>query len=386
MSMSSPYKKNASRMTALASSGSEIDGNASVPAGRINPRTGNVISSNTESLFGQNGHLNAGSKAEAAEAGAVFHKRLEKGQVRRAFQRDMTTAQRQVQADRVRMAFDAPAGDIRGLQAIAQVMGNEIHTALGRESFARNVLMLQNLNQGEDGRITVERKDVVAYQVMEAGVAVPAEIRQFFAYPAHFSIAGQVLMTNKEIAASPNDMLERAYNKLVEQILRQEDLSLIAMARRAAAAVNDLVLFGTMTPAILSRAQLQITGWTLPVASMIMSYDLWNDIRTDPEWANYFDPVTKKEILMEGSVSELFGIQIVTDGFRDKNLRVLDAGEAFLFTAPEALGVMQIRTDLKTTAVDRYPLGEDKRGFFASETIGMLLPHSRGVVRMLRGA
>lgn len=383
--MSSPYKKSANRMVALASAtGSAAVSNVAVPNGRINTRTGAVIDSHTESLIGADGHVNASNKREAGEAAAVLQKRVEQGKIRRAFQSSLSPSERKVQGERVMAAWNSPAGDTRGLSAIAEVLGNEIHTALGRESFARNVLMIQNLNNGEDGRISIDRKDVVAYTVMEAGVAVPAEVRQFFAYPAQFDIVGQVLMTNKEIAQSPSDILERSYNKLLEQILRQEDLSLVAASRRAAGVVNDTVLFGTLTPSILSQMQLQISGWTLPVASMVIAYDLWNDIRTDPEWVAYYDQVTKHELLLEGSLASIFGIQIVTDGFRENNLRVLESGEMFLYTAPEALGVMQIRSDLKTTAVDRYPLGENKRGWFAAETLAILVQNARGVVYGVR--
>lgn len=80
-----------------------------------------------------------------------------------------------------------------------------------REGFARKMMMIKNLNQGEIGRLRVRRKDVVAFFVVSSPNVVSSQVRQYFVYPPEFSIAASILMEDKEIAQNPGDLLEDKY-------------------------------------------------------------------------------------------------------------------------------------------------------------------------------
>jgi len=173
----SPYAPaNSPRRVALASTGTEAAGNSNVPAGRINPRTGSVIESQSEPLVGRDGNLNAGSKAEVMQAMTVLQKHLETGRARRSPVLVQSAAARKTKHERLVQAFHANDGG-KAMMAIGEVMGDEIWMTLGREGFARKVMMIKNLNQGEIGRLRVRRKDVVAFFVVSSPNVVSSQVR-----------------------------------------------------------------------------------------------------------------------------------------------------------------------------------------------------------------
>lgn len=373
--MNSPY---APKRVSLAQTGSEAPGNVSVPAGRINPRTGSVIESQSEALVGYNGELNAGSKTEILQAIAVLQKQMTAGKIKRT--NVQASADRQKQHAKLVEAFHAQDNG-KSWMAIGEVLGDEIWTTLGREGFARKVMMIRQLAQGEIGRLKVRRKDVVSYFVVSAPNVVASQVRQFYVYPPEFYIIANILMEDREIAQSPGDLLEDKYQDGLEQILKQEDVTWLNLARNAAAAANDLFFFNTFTPSVFSQMQIQVSRWGIPAVTSLLAFDLWNDIRTDSEFASYFDPVTKHELIMEGSLGSFFGVQLITDAFRHDTLRVLADGEVYMLGAPQTLGGMTVRKELATKNIDLYSQGRPERGWFMEEILGMSIVNSRAIVR-----
>lgn len=125
----------------------------------------------------------------------------------------------------------------------------------------------------------------------------------------------------------------------------------------------------------------QVARWGIPVTTAIIAFDLWNDIIADTEFSSWFDPVSKHEIVLEGSIGSLLGVQLITDAFRHDTLRVLDEGECFLLGAPQTLGGITQRKELVTQSIDKYNQGIPSRGWFISMIEGMALVNSRALTR-----
>jgi hypothetical protein len=204
----SPYA--AQRRVALASTGSEAAGNLNVPAAKINPRTGALVESHTEPLIGTSGDLNAGNKNEVMQAMSVLQKHLETGRARKSPAIAQSAQERGKANDRLVQAFHAQDGG-KSMLAVGEVLGEEIWQTLGREGFARKVMMIKQLAQGEIGRLRVRKKDVRAHFVVSAPNVLSSQVRQNYVFPPEFVIAGQVLIEDKEIAQSPGDLLEDKY-------------------------------------------------------------------------------------------------------------------------------------------------------------------------------
>ena len=379
MSTKNPYAAAATpRYKALASAtGSEAVGNANVPNGRVG-RSGNIQAS-SEPLIGQNGELNASNKAELMQAMTVLQSHLQTGVVKKAPVFAKTAQQRQQQHQRLVEAFHS--SDRKGMEVIGEVMSDEIWQTLGREGFARKLMAIKQLAQGETGRLKVRKKDVVAYIATSSTNVVPSTVRQFYVYPPEFSINCSVLMEDKDIAQSSGDLLEEKYQDGLEQIMKKEDDLWMSLARASATAANDMFFFSTLTPAVFSEMQIQVNQWGIPPSTALIAFDLWNDVRTDSEFASYFDPVTKHELIMEGSLGTFFGMQIITDAYKHDTLRVLGNGEMFILGAPQALGGITVRQELASKAIDKYAQEKAERGWFLSMIEGMAVVNPRGLVR-----
>ena len=164
-------------------------------------------------------------------------------------------------------------------------------------------------------------------------------------------------------------------------MLVREDNVWLTLARQAAPTDNDLFFFNTFTPTVFSEMRTQVARWGIPVTTAILAFDLWNDIIADTEFSSWFDPVSKHEIVLEGSLGSLLGVQLITDAFRHETLKVLDAGEVFFLGAPQTLGGITQRKDLMTQAIDKYNQGKPERGWFLEQIEGMSIVNSRALTR-----
>lgn len=71
----------------------------------------------------------------------------------------------------------------------------------------------------------------------------------------------------------------------------------------------------------------------------------------------------KHELILEGRLGSVMGMEIITDGFRYPTLQVLNAGECFITASPITLGTITQRKELDSLAVDQYNLGRPARGW-----------------------
>jgi hypothetical protein len=263
-------------------------------------------------------------------------------------------------------------------------MADEIWTTLGRESFAPKVLAVKELAQGEIGRLLVRDKDVVAYSASSPSSVVPSLVRQFFVFPPEFYITASILIEDKDIAQSPVDILENKYQDGLEQVGKKVDDAFINLARTTASAVNSTFFFNVFTPSVFSEMQIEVAHWGVPAATALVPFDLWNDIRTDSEFASYWDPVSKHEIIMEGSIGSIFGVQLITDAYKHPTLRVLGDGEVYILGAPETMGGMIIRKETSTKTIDKYAQEQPLRGWWIEKLLGISILSPRGIVRAQR--
>ena len=169
-----------------------------------------------------------------------------------------------------------------------------------------------------------------------------------------------------------------------EQILRQEDLRTKALADAAASAYNELVFFNAFTPSVFQSMRTQIARWTIPVANALIAVDLWDDILADTEFASYYDPVSKHQIIMEGVLGSFYGVQLMTDGFRYETLQVLNPGEVYFFGTPKSLGVVMERKPLTVENTIGAVIGQPTRGWFMEQIESAVIVNARSVVRGIR--
>lgn len=351
-------------------------GDRSVPRSMGRMWNGKVVASE-EPIVNSNGEFNAANKQDILYTTQALGNNIRNGNVK------VKTATAAMNSDVLKRAFNDQTGT--AWTALGEVMGDTIWETLGRDGFSRSTLMVKELAKGEIGRVPVRKKDLVAYYVSSNNpVIIENTIRQNYIFPPEVYIAANILIEDKEIAQAPNDLLEDKYQDGLEQILVAEDKMWLSLARQAAPTYNDAIFFNTFTPVVFTQMRTSVASWGIPVTTAIVAFDIWNDIIADSEFSSWFDPVTKHEIVLEGSVGSIQGVSIITDAFRYETLKVLNPGEVFFCGSPQTLGAITQRTPLSAQPVNRYALGEPRRGWFLQQVEGMSIVNPRAIIRAER--
>ena len=377
--MYNPYRSK-SKKTAIAAHTSAplASGDVSVPRAVGINRRGNVVQS-AAPMVAADGTFNANNNQELFANMSALQGHVAAGSVITAQAQQAQAASNERQ---LKIALADKSGD--SWMALGEVLGEEIWETLGREGFARKTLIIKELDRGEIGRVAVRRKDAVAYYATANPNVVQAQIRQKYVIPPEFSIIANILIEDKEIAQAPGDILEDKFQDGLEQIMVSEDKVWLQLARTAASAENDLVYFNTFTPTVFTSLRTSIAEWGIPVTTAIIAFDIWNDIIADHEFSAWFDPVSKHELVLEGSLGSIQGVNLITDGYRYDTLQVLQSGEVFFLGSPQTLGAITQRAPLVTAPIDHYALGKAERGWFMQQIEGMAIVNPKAIVRAQR--
>lgn len=329
--------------------------------------------------FGANGELNASSKRELMQV--VGHVLAESRQ-NVITQRAASHEEAQMRLATLREAYADKSGT--KFQVLGEVISEEIWETLGREGFSRRLLSVMPLAKGQTGRVKVRRKDVVAYQVTTDVKIQEQRIRQPYVYPPEFYLGAHILIEDKEIEQASTDLLDEKFQDGLEALLRREDLITRALLTRAATTFNNLVLFTTFNPSVLTTLRTQVNRWGTPAATMVIAFDIWDDIIADADFVAWWDQVHKHELILEGRLGSMLGMEIITDGYRYATLQVLQPGEVYVTASPVTLGTITQRKELDSRAIDQYNLGRPARGWFMEQIQGQVIVNGRAVDRGVR--
>lgn len=327
--------------------------------------------------FGAGGEVNAGSKKELMQAFAQILHSASSEVVDRP---NISVAD----AEERLAEFREASNDKAKFEKLGEVISEEIWETLGREGFARKLFAVQPVARGQTGRVKVRRKDVVAYQVSTDVKVQEQRIRQPWVYPPEFYLTCNIMIEDKEIEQASTDLLDEKFQDGLEAILRREDLVCRALMVRAATSFNDLVLFTAFNPAVLTTLRTQCNRWGTPAATMLIAWDIWDDIIADADFVAWWDQVHKHELILEGRLGSILGLEVITDGYRYPTLQVLQPGEVYVTGAPVTLGSITQRKELESRAIDQYNLGRPARGWFMEQIEGMALINGRALSRGTR--
>ena len=365
-----PYTK---KTVVLTKSGNELsEGKTSLG---ISPKNGRV-EAGLGSFEDKNGEINAGSKKELLHRIMALSKAASDGSV----QEQHEFAQKR--AELVEAAMADHTGET--WRVVGEVLGDEILETMGRDGFLRKVLMRKDLKKGEIGRLRIRKKDVLAFYATTDSGTVSSQINQYYLFPSEFYTKAHILIEDRELEQAPGDLLDDKYIDGLEQLMVKEDQILRQLLVTAAPSYNDVVGFSTFTPTVFAESRTQIQQWANPCTTGLLAIDLFNDIVSDPEFSTYFDPVSKREIIMSGSLGSFFGVNLITDGFRYETLQVLQPGEFFFLSAPNVVGAQTVRKDVTTAPINLYLIGKPERGWYMQKIMGMAIGNGRSVVHGVR--
>jgi hypothetical protein len=291
-------------------------------------------------------------------------------------------AKRAKKQERSQVLAEAMASkDPSSMQMLGEAIVAEIRETSDREGFARRILQFNQINYGESNEVTLKVKDVMGFIATSSSKVTPTEIRQRRQIPPEFHLNGFILIDTAEIARSSSDILEEKYEEGLEAIMVQEDRLWKRIADQSATVRNTYQTFSTFTPAVFARQIDQVSRWGIPATSCLFSSSLWQDIIANGDFAGVLDPVTKFELLQTGFLGTMYGVEMITDNFRQPNLKVLETGEIFITGAPINHGVIVVRGDIVAEPVNKFSEGSAQRGWFIDQLTSLIMANSASVAK-----
>lgn len=269
----------------------------------------------------------------------------------------------------------------KAMQMLGQAVVAEIIDTTTREGFSRRVLQYREIGQGESNEVRIRQHDVIAWMANSTTEVTPIIVRGRKVIPPEFNVEAYILIDLKELSTTPGDLLEEKYEEGLEATMVQEDRLWKKLADEASIIRNTLQYFTTFTPQVFSRIRSQVSRWGIPVPTCMIAYDIWDDIIGNADFSTLFDPVTKYELIQEGNLGNILGVTIVTDAFRQENLRVLNIGEIYVIGAPINHGVITLRGSMLVEPINKFADGKSQKGWFMNEIMSMVLGNSNSIAK-----
>jgi hypothetical protein len=268
-------------------------------------------------------------------------------------------------------------------------MGVEIAAAIeqnsAREGFMRSLLVEEPVTQGERPQARMKYLNVVAVVASGPADVAPQLVRDKTFFPPEFYIEAHLEVEDREIQQLSADILDEKYTEGLQAMMTQEDRLVKIAMDMSIGNFNDLTaLAGGLTPATLSALKWQVGGWKLPVQTCLMSFDYWNDITGNTDMMSLLDPVTKFDLVQTGQLGQLLGMQMMTDGYRQPELQVLQSGEIYILAPGINVGQFTSRNGIESTPIDGGLFGKPTQGWYLKQLTSLYLPNGRAVAKGIR--
>lgn len=329
----------------------------------------------SERALGANGELNASSKADLMKQISNLLDASASGSVAP----DAVVAAAEQRAKRQEVLAGVFKSKARHAE-VGEVMADDLFQAANREGFARRFLTRQELSQGQIPRVAMRMKNVVAVVASSASRSTIQNIRDNIHTPPEFYIQTRPFVENRDIQQSTSDVLEEKFVEATEGIMVAEDRLWYRMAKDTSGIANaPTIVSGQLSPRALADQRNMVTRWNIPAAHWLIANDIWNDIVGNAEFSSLIDPVSKAELLLTGQLGIILGMDVISDGYRHPQHRVLSKGDTIIVGDSINHGMITDRGGIESTPIDVSHEGVPGRGWHLVETISMVVANARSV-------
>lgn len=270
--------------------------------------------------------------------------------------------------------------------ALGANIAEDVREQASRQGFLHSICKVNPLRQGEVARVPMPRHQSQAIIATSPTGMDYHLMRDRYYTPPEFELKANVRVSKLDLGQATHDLLDHAYNDALEGMMTGGDRIWKSAADQTVNKDNDLTLIiGRMSPATIGRLKTKVTDWNLPANKLILANSFWEDVMADPAWTSALTPVAQYDLLMNGRISTAFGLELITDGFRPDNQRVLDKGEMYCIADGEYHATKGSRGGVTSTPTDGANQGETTKGWLLSEIMSFILPNSRSVAKAIRG-
>lgn len=345
-------------------------------------RTGGLSRSN-ERFASDDGEINAGSYKELMEKISTLTEEYRAGNLsREAGTESVEEAQHQRAAELVEAMHDQSGSKMK---VLGDTIVEELVEVGRREGFTRQIFGVQDVPQGQDGKVRIRYKQAVAVVATSSTTVKAVKFRERYVRPPVYYLNANLLIEDMEVRLSPVGILEEMFEDGLESTMVTED----RLSKKFMDALNGIMnvpvgIVGSLTPEIWATLREAIEAFGNPASTALMAYDYWKDIAGGSVFSGYFDPVTKYQLVLEGRLGSLMGVNIITDAFREPKLQVLEPGELYIVAPPANLGTITQHQPMTPYQVDLRNQGQPVQGWFIEQIQGQVAPNPRAVIKAYR--
>ncbi len=343
-------------------------------SGKINPKTG----IKGERRFDKKGQLNAWDKKDALQAIAGILNDKAVGRMKSASYRKEAELPADVRKEVLLAALTDPSG--AGMSKLGAELLAPIKNVIDYEGWARKILRIKDIGQGEIHRITKDIQ-VLAFIVGQDGQSVVSQAVGKYVFPAEFKVEAFPEVDIQDIYQMNFDVLDRAQDLAKQMIMLKEDKSLVAILNASADAVNDIVYFSSFNIGTFADVKYQVERHRLVVDKFVMNRQEVNSLIKNMH--AQVDPVTERELILMGYIGTVLNTQIITTAGTGVQ-EVVAPGTLYAITEGGFLGEMGIRLDLMSEPYTKYNQQEAKKGWLFLELIDESIVNPRAVAKAIK--
>ena len=330
-------------------------------------------------LSSSTGEINAHDRKELALRISQLLSAADTGEIRQTSVSSAEVAQKR------RQVLASSYADPAKWTSLGANLAMQIEQQRNRDGLMRRLSQGQTLAQGDIARVNMKQWDAVAMVATSSTDIAPQYVRTKRFFPTEFEITANLRVEQLEIEQVSNDVLDHAYNQGLDSTMVQEDRLWKRAADMTVGLLNPLnYISGQLTPRTLATIRDGVTDWNLPARTAVISNDYWKDITGNAEFSAFFDPVSKYDLVLNGHIGTLIGLELLTDGFRQHNQRVLNRGEIYVVSDPEYHAAYTDRGGIRSTPTTGADQGNTSRGWLLSEMLSFVLANPRSVSKGVR--
>ena len=274
-------------------------------------------------------------------------------------------------------AFSDPSG--RQWAMLGANMAEGIYMQAKREGFMRRILKGNTIESGVP-RFTVSENTSVAIVATSASEVEKQFVRGKYFTPDEFHMVANLMVDDRDIHQVSGDILEDTYNDGVEAIMTGEDRIWKKAADATKNIENPITYIGSpLSPSLLAQISAGVSDWNIPAVTMILANDLWKDIIGNSDFHTLFSSIHRHDLVLNGQIGSLLGMNVITDAFRSPTQKVLERGEIYALGSPEHHGAYTDRGGVIPTPIDGAHRGLTAKGWFLQELLSMAVVNPRSV-------
>jgi hypothetical protein len=340
-----------------------------------------------QKFVGANGEINAEDKKDLLKAFVEMAAAISSGEMytdvshtaHRAGAREEASENRRI----VREAYADKSG--ASWPELGSGIAAELQTRMEREGFMRQLFTRADVAEGSIPRIRTRTPNVRA--VVARGIAQnwPQFVRDRYMTTEEFTISANVRVEELDLHQGSADILEDKFFEAQEAISVNEDRVVRNLFDASVGIYNNVTYFsGAFTPTLFQGLRFNVSRWRLPVANLVFAMDILSDFLVGNDFSTWFDPISKYELVQSGNIGSILGTNLITDGFREPTLAVLQAGEVYTCSNPEFTGAYTDRGPVQSNPVDSYADGVPARGWYMYEHISAVLANAKSVSKAVK--